>query len=57
MQPRSSDEQKANEERGIQYANGGIGAYDSVHYPDPKRIQEIHKEWEHLQSCYTDEHE
>lgn len=34
------------EQRGIQYADGGNGAYDKVCYPDPKRIAAIHAEWE-----------
>lgn len=38
-------ETEADQQRGTHYADGGLGAYDKVCYPDPKRIQEIHNEW------------
>lgn len=33
-------------QRGIQYADGGVTAADRVYYPNPEKIRRYHEEWE-----------
>lgn len=42
----SSLHETPDNQRGIQYADGGVTATDRVYYPNPEKIRRYHEEWE-----------